>query len=88
MSGMPKRWRERKLLARIPLDVPGWSVQVHRITWPDGSECVQVMKYGIQPMTGRDAPYKPMQYVQISTGIAEGVLKQVLDALKGAEQDA
>lgn len=67
-----KRWLDRQLLLSLPLDVPGWSMKVHLITWLDGSRCVQVMKYATLHRTttaGRpytiEAPYKPMQYVQI-----------------------
>jgi hypothetical protein len=52
------RWKERSLIREIPLDKPGWTLRVHRLRWPDDSECFQLSKYVNGTM------YQPPQYVQ------------------------
>lgn len=78
-----KRWLKRELLRRIELDKPGYSLKVFRITWLDGSQCIQIMKYAIQPVRGTDAPYSPPQYVQVPVPIWEQVVEAVAASMSG-----
>lgn len=80
---MAKRWLSRELLKRIELDKPGYSLRVHKITWLDGSQCIQIMKYAVQPATGKDVPYFPQQYVQVPVPIWEQVVEAVAASMSG-----
>lgn len=77
-GGMSKRAATRiEHLIDIALDA-GYFLRLDRRYWADGSSCLHIAKWGTQPNTGRDAPYKPLQYVQIRWEIAERVIRQMV----------
>lgn len=49
----------------VPLDIPGAFLRFERRHWKDGTSCLHIMKWGTQPETGRQAPWWPLQYVQV-----------------------
>lgn len=71
-------------IADAPLD-RGLFLRVERRHWADGTSCLHITKWGKQPNTGRLAPYKPFQYVQIPWEIRETV-RDVLEAAMGEKR--
>lgn len=83
-----KRWNNRELLADIALDVNGWSIKVHKITWLDNSQCIQIMKYGKRPLKPGsdiivDVPYHPLQYIQLPVSVAQSVIDSIVESMRG-----
>lgn len=64
-------------LGDTPLDIPGAFIRAERRHWADGTSCLHIAKWGIQPKTGRPAPWWPLQYIQIPWELA-GTLTEVL----------
>ena len=52
-------------LRDIPLDRPGMFLRVERRYWADGTSCLHIAKWGLQPARQRPAPWKPLQYIQM-----------------------
>lgn len=52
-------------LADLPLDIPGVFLRLERRYWADGSSCLHIAKWGVQPTTGRPAPWWTPQYIQL-----------------------
>ena len=64
-------------LADIPLDIPGAFLRLERYWWRDGTSCLHIAKWCVQPETNRVAPWWPPQYTQIPWELAAD-LAQVL----------
>lgn len=81
------RWLKRELLGVIMLDKPEIELQLHvyRITWLDGSQCIDPMKYARHPKRGDLAPYNPVQHLQAPTGIAADVFTRLAEIVAQAE---
>lgn len=58
-------------LVDVPLDIPGAFIRMERRFWKDGTSCLHIMKWGIQPNTKVASPWWPLQYIQIPWEIAE-----------------
>lgn len=61
------------LIKDIPLDIPGAFLRFERRHWKDGTSCLHVMKWGTQPETGRQAPWWPLQYIQVPWELREKI---------------
>jgi hypothetical protein len=61
-------WTERKLIGTIELDTITDDKQLilkgFEKTWPDGSKCLDIMKYVIKP-DGSESLFQPIQHIQI-----------------------
>ncbi|MFO7172579.1 MAG: hypothetical protein DIU70_006390 [Bacillota bacterium] len=73
-------------LADLPADLPGVWWRVERRWWADGSSCLHIAKWALQPSTGRPAPWWPPQYVQVPWQDARAFLQAVLEAVSKSEQ--
>jgi len=69
-----RAWKERELLGVITLDEIGdgkrAELRAYRKIWPDGSSCIDIMKYCKLP-DGRSVLFQPIQHIQISDKLAE-----------------
>lgn len=73
-------------LCDLPLDRPGLFLRLERRHWPDGTSCLHIAKWGVQPETGRPAPWWPLQYVQIPWELAEQLGSAIVEAATRAER--
>lgn len=73
-------------LCDLPLDIPGAFLRIERRHWADGSSCLHIAKWGIQPTTGRPAPWWPQQYTQVPWELAERLGATILDAAIWADR--
>ena len=81
---MTKQTAERvQHLTDVPLDLPGVFLRVERRWWADGSSCLHIAKWGVQPKTGRSAPWWPQQYTQVPWALGEPLLAALEGAVRG-----
>ncbi len=80
---MSQKWINRELAGIIPLDalgngkrtlLKGWIK-----TWPDGSKCLDVMKY-VEMEDGKQSLFQPIQHIQIPIEIADSFIDMFKEA--------
>lgn len=71
-------------LADIRLDIPGAYLRIERRWWENGTSCLHVAKWGIQPRNGKPAPWYPQQYTQVPWELAETLGTAILEAARKA----
>lgn len=65
----------------VPLDIPGAFLRFERRFWADGSSCLHIAKWCVQPNTGRTSPWWPPQYTQVPWEMAQEVGLTITEAV-------
>lgn len=65
-------------LGDVPLDLPGVFLRIERRWWVDGTSCLHIAKWGVQPERGTAAPWWPPQYVQVPWEIGPELVRRLI----------
>lgn len=67
-------------LADVSLDRPGTFLRLERRWWPDGTSCLHLAKWAVQPGRSCAAPWWPLQYVQLPWDLVPALAAALGDA--------
>ncbi len=79
-------WTKRRLLGVISSEeLPnGKKIEIRAYwkRWPDGSSCLDIMKYVIEQGKGSGTPFQPLQHIQIPWYLSNPLKEMAIDLLE------